>query len=278
MATLDDMVAKKTVNLTDASRSMLETVVRLSKERKVVHTKELEYELGRYQKSMLREGVYSKRDVETLLSSFFTALQGTIQYELRAQMNISAELLAQLFSCAAAKGLSLDPPRIPGAVADATPAFMQKDSLSAGKMKLASLESVTADEAKVTEELRAVERENERLQEKIERITKQFQDMMQVKAEVGQQLNDSKAEVGVLQDKGGGADPKEVAQLKGQIEKLRKEHESAHKTLVGKLNDSPQFVNLKKMLAKKNADLAKLREDLQNHELVYADDEDDPNY
>ena len=151
----EEIVAKKLSGLSDSSRGHCDAVIAVCKSRKATHTKELEYELGRYQKTMLRDGVHSKVEVETLLSSFYTALQGTIQKELHSQTNLAGEFYAQLFSCASAKGLSLDPPRIQGAVASATPAFLQKESLLA-KPKLASLESATSGDAKVNAELKAV--------------------------------------------------------------------------------------------------------------------------
>ena len=70
----------------------------------------------------------------------------------------------------------------------------------------------------------------------------------------------------------------QIASLKSQISKLKQSNEEAKKELGLRLNESPQFVNLKKMITKKNDDLAKLREKLRTHELVYADDEDDPDF
>eukprot|EP01060_Flectonema_neradi_P013520 TRINITY_DN2028_c1_g2_i1.p1 TRINITY_DN2028_c1_g2~~TRINITY_DN2028_c1_g2_i1.p1 ORF type:complete len:302 (+),score=78.88 TRINITY_DN2028_c1_g2_i1:81-908(+) len=270
----EEMVAKKLQGLTETSRSHCDALLAVCKSRKATHTKELEYELGRYQKTMLREGVYSKDEVETLLSSLYTALQGTIQKELHAQTNLAAEFFAQLFQCAAAKGLSLDPPRIQGAVTSATPAFLQKESLLA-KPKLASLESATSGDAKVNAELRAVEAENARHQEKIERITAQFQEMMQVKSEVSQELIDSREEVSKLKAEYGKDNPEETAALTSQIKKLKQENEMARKELAARLNDAPQFMNLKKMIAKKNTDLQQLREKLKQYELVYTAEEED---
>ena len=106
------MLDKRLAGMTPHSRSLIGSTAEAFKSQKATHAKELEHELGRYTKTMLHDGVYSHRDVETLLSSFFTALQGTIQRELRSQTNVSAELLVQLFQCAHAKSLSLDPPRV----------------------------------------------------------------------------------------------------------------------------------------------------------------------
>ena len=70
----------------------------------------------------------------------------------------------------------------------------------------------------------------------------------------------------------------QVAALQKQIAQLRVENEAAKRALTARLNESPQFVNLKKMIAKKNDDLQQLRDRLRQHELVYADDEDDPDF
>ena len=109
---VDEIIGKKIGGLQSGSQQQIEGLVGIFKARKTSHTKELEHELARYQKTMLREGVYSKQEVETLLSSFFTAMQSTIQKELRSQTNVSTEFLVQLFACANAKSLSLDPPRV----------------------------------------------------------------------------------------------------------------------------------------------------------------------
>eukprot|EP01059_Diplonema_ambulator_P012112 TRINITY_DN22280_c0_g1_i1.p1 TRINITY_DN22280_c0_g1~~TRINITY_DN22280_c0_g1_i1.p1 ORF type:complete len:278 (+),score=101.42 TRINITY_DN22280_c0_g1_i1:80-913(+) len=275
---VEELVAKRIAGLSDPSQRMVETVLEACKAKKVVTLKELEYDYKKYVNTMIKDGMHSKRDVETLLSSFFTALQGTVQKDLRYQTNVQAELCAQLFACANAKGVSVDPPRIHGAIQDTTPSFLQKDTLLKPANKLQSLESVTADDAKVNEEIKAVEKQNARQQEKIERITAQFQEMMIAKAQLGQDLQAAKAEIAELKEKNDCPNPSEVAALQQEIKKLKAEHEEAKKALSAKLNESPQFVNLKKMIAKKNEDLAKLREQLQNHELVYAEDEDDPDF
>eukprot|EP01061_Rhynchopus_euleeides_P006855 TRINITY_DN15854_c0_g1_i1.p1 TRINITY_DN15854_c0_g1~~TRINITY_DN15854_c0_g1_i1.p1 ORF type:complete len:278 (+),score=88.47 TRINITY_DN15854_c0_g1_i1:90-923(+) len=275
---VDELVAKKIAGLSGGSQGLVEGLLGVFKTRKATHSKELEHELGRYQKTMLRDGMYSKQDVETLLSSFFTALQSTIQKELRSQTNVSTEFYAQLFSCASAKSLSLDPPRIPGSVAGSTPAFLQKSDPLKPANKLASLESATSGDAKINEQIKEVERENARQQEKVERITNQFQQMMQSKADVGAQLSSVRGEILEMKDKYGDAKPEEIAALQKQMSKIRSDNEAAKKALAAKLNDAPQFANFKKMISKKNDDLSKLRERLRNHELVYADDEDDPDF
>eukprot|EP00754_Rhynchopus_humris_P034949 Rhum_TRINITY_DN16534_c0_g1::Rhum_TRINITY_DN16534_c0_g1_i1::g.163578::m.163578/K19400/LZTFL1; leucine zipper transcription factor-like protein 1 len=275
---IDAMLDKRLAGMTPHSRSLIGSTAEAFKSQKATHAKELEHELGRYTKTMLHDGVYSHRDVETLLSSFFTALQGTIQRELRSQTNVSAELLVQLFQCAHAKSLSLDPPRIQGALGGTTPAFLQKSGGLSPVNKLASLQSATSGDAKINAELTIVEQENARHQEKIRRITEQFQEMMQAKARVGAELSAARGEINALKDKHGDAKPEEIASLKSQISKLKQSNEAAKKELGLRLNESPQFVNLKKMITKKNDDLAKLREKLRTHELVYADDEDDPDF
>eukprot|EP01063_Lacrimia_lanifica_P018760 TRINITY_DN25696_c0_g1_i1.p2 TRINITY_DN25696_c0_g1~~TRINITY_DN25696_c0_g1_i1.p2 ORF type:complete len:300 (+),score=146.47 TRINITY_DN25696_c0_g1_i1:75-902(+) len=271
---LDESVDKKIEGLSANSKGLVNDLFGACKDKKLAFAKELEYEMNRYQKSMLREGVYSKSEVETLLSSFFTGAQGVIQNELRSQTNLAADFYAQLFSCADAKGLSLDPPRIPGAI-DNTPAFLQKGHSLAPKT-LQSLESATSSDAKVNEELKQVERDNARQQEKIERITAQFKEMMTLKAELGTQLIQAQSEVQVMKEKYGNESADEVASLQIEIKKLKADNESAKRALAAKLGESPQWNNLKKMIAKKNEDLTSLRAQLQDHELVYADDEDDP--
>eukprot|EP01064_Diplonema_japonicum_P037454 TRINITY_DN875_c5_g1_i1.p1 TRINITY_DN875_c5_g1~~TRINITY_DN875_c5_g1_i1.p1 ORF type:complete len:300 (+),score=91.38 TRINITY_DN875_c5_g1_i1:69-902(+) len=275
---VEEMVAKRIGGLSEGSQQKVEMVLGAYKDKRTGTMKELEYDYNKYVSTMIKEGVHSKQEVETLLSSFFTALQGTIQKDLRCQTHLQAEFCAQLFACAHAKGISMDPPRVHGAIQNSTPAFLQKDSLLKPANKLQSLESVTADDAKVNEEIKTVERENARQQQKIERITAQFQEMMIAKAQIGQELMATKGEVNELKEKHDCPNPAEVAELKQQITKLKVEHEEAKKALIQKLSDSPQFINLKKMIAKKNEDLAKLREQLQNHELVYAEDEEDPNF
>ena len=54
------------------------------------------------------------------------------------------------------------------------------------------------------------ERENAHHNDKVARITNQFQQMMLSKAEVGAQLSSARAEIGELREKYGSAKPEEV--------------------------------------------------------------------
>ena len=99
--------------------------------------------------------------------------------------------------------------------------------------------------------------------------------MMKVKSEVSQELIDSREAVGKLKAEYGKENPEELAALTSQIRKMKQENEHARKELAARLNDAPQFTNLKKMIAKKNTDLQTFRDRLKKHELVYAEEDED---
>lgn len=270
---VDEQVQKRLADVSDKHAKDSDQFFQWVKEARDMRNKELEYEVDRFRQTQLRDGIMSAEDVRTLLGSFYTSLQQAVMANARTQSAGAVEHVASLCGDAAKRGAELDVPQISGALTAPQLGFLSKDPLKKPK-KLAALGATSAEEGKLKESLAKAQRENLKINGKIERITAQFHDMIEQKSTVGADLNEKKEEV----KKCGGMDspdPSVARELQDKIKGAQDECQKARKMLEEMLDESPQYKTLKTMMDKKQEELKIARSDLQEHELVFSGGADD---
>jgi len=245
--------------LTNESKGILEAYLNWSKLRHDKFSRDLEFEAKSFRDDSLLQQTYSQTEVATLLDNQFRLIQHSLEKNDQFIRSSSAELCRNILTEADKHRLHLHLNAVECLQnATAVSAMEQHESRLMGgpKGKLAPLTTVeTGGEAgKQLAEANDVIRH---LNEKLRRITEEYTKVMNEKSAQTQKVLQAQDDV-----KG----TAETAQLRLQLE-------MAQKDLHAKVNATPQFIQLKKLLDQKNTQVKSLRERLANFDPSFAGQE-----
>jgi leucine zipper transcription factor-like protein 1 len=253
--------------LSNESKSILDAYLNWAKIRHDKFGRDLEFEANTFRTGNLLSQTYSRAEVEAVLRGQFDVLVHSLEKQHQFITNSSAELCRSVLHEA-------DRNRIPlniNAVeclqnATAVSAMEQHEQrlLGGPKGKLAPLTSIdTGGEAgKQLAEANEVIRT---LNEKVRRLTEQYTALMQDRSRNSDAFSHQDS---LFQTSTSAEDLQTLAALRGELAQSQSD-------LLQKVNNTPQFQQLKKMLGDKNAQLKALRARLAVCDPTYSAPPDD---
>eukprot|EP00758_Cryptobia_borreli_P009926 Tbor_TRINITY_DN5523_c1_g1::TRINITY_DN5523_c1_g1_i1::g.12804::m.12804/K19400/LZTFL1; leucine zipper transcription factor-like protein 1 len=281
-----------TADLSKNSKIILDQYLRWGKMETARDLRDIEYESHTYRENHLIGNTFNRHDVEVLLKGQMGILTATMERRDQAKQMATAELCRAILRNA-------DKHSVPITVC-ATDVLSDRNAHSAmeghdkrllegPKGKLAPLSAI--DHGDVGKRLIEANEEIQRLHAKIFALSSQLHDIMGGQSEMNAKLLNTKdallteqqrAERKMKQDAEAAVAAAKVTPPstivtntvsvvdEKALDALRKEVATLNKDMAAKLNQSTQFMNLKKMLSEKNAQVKVMRSQLARFDPTYA--------
>lgn len=222
----------------------------------------------------LHEEVYEKRDVLDIVTSLQDAIESNTRQELTTVLSMASLLISQAMLVAQDAGVAV---LLDTAAAEERTALDAIEKLSADMARVAlskppaKLSSIADDHKRLADDLERLESSNKALQERCRTLQSQCTEVLKEKSMLQDHVRQLE-----LQLEGAGSKPITMTAATRRSAKdedddslvatLQRANHELEEALQKRLNESPQFQSLQKILRGKNEELQELRERLRRYE------------
>ncbi|CAN0232998.1 unnamed protein product [Scytosiphon promiscuus] len=252
------------------------TYLKFVRAKRDIAMRSMEGEFDDINNDRLSEDMYSQEDVADILDSLRGCVVTNLRQEVGAVANMSALLMKQMLEDAEQQGaaLSFDTSTVEDqALLEEVERMRVDRNLRRSSAQGSRLVSIKDEHARLLEEVRTIQAKNDTLEERLIILQQDCAALSRQRDEEKQQAEVVRQKLSFQAADKGQVPPKEFSGEKGTPEAVAALRElSALKALSEKrLNESPQFQQLKKLVSSKSQQVVSLRRRL----LRYEPDDDD---
>lgn len=255
---------------------LVRTYLKFVRAKRDIALKSMEGEFRDTKNDRLAEDMYSQEDVEDILDGLRSSVVTNLRQEVGAVANMSALLMKQLLEGAEDHGATLvfDTSTVEDqALLEEVERMRVDEAFRRNSGQASRLVSIKDEHARLVEETQKLQTKNETLEGRIARLQREF-------TVIERERDEERGEVEALRNKiRFRADGKRETPSKGEqgdkgsddIDRALREIATLKEASETRLNEAPQFQQLKKLVASKSKQVVSLRRRLARYE---PDDDD----
>ena len=258
----------------ESHRRQVEAYLRFFKAKRRQHLSEVDAAFEESRETSLDEAdMYSAADVRAQMESLQTIVRGSVEDELASFARQSCLYLRQLYLQAEGRGVSLEVDTAQLEDEVLLRGLAKLEDVSAPKPPMGRLASIGAGGAGGAVDIDQVARANElaeenaRLRARFQRLEEQFREASAENARLKDEVSrldsvasGARAEADDARHGSAAAHSQAENALRAELAAAKKRAEEAQEELQSRLNESAPFLELKRMVQKKNAQLKELRQ------------------
>ncbi|CEO94898.1 Leucine zipper transcription factor-like protein 1 [Plasmodiophora brassicae] len=233
------------------------------------HLREMQRTFDEVKDTRLLEDVYTHEDVVDIFDALQVLLKSNTSDELANFTHTSVLFIRQLFLQAEGHNIQL---RIDTSKLDDEVLLKDIDQMDSvkeatvnianlpppSKVRLGAISGGVVDTNLVTQ-IKELTAENARSQQRIDALKAQLAELSQKNSKLDDQLAHQDAELRTFKDGASRSSPGEAAQLTAQLAEARAELADTRKLLDAKVSATTQFQELRKIVARKNAQIKTMK-------------------